>query len=134
MALTGFHCTVSNDVSHIAADIAQFEVCFPIVEQFVGMTIPVIPFVNILSPKWSLPILKLPKNMSCSIQGQCLKYPWLATPHQLVSTMWDSVRTVTMIGSRHIPRNLAIVNYNDKIVYAGHHAECNLCGKWYHIS
>ena len=51
MALTGFHCTVSNDVSHIAADITQFEVCFPIVEQFVGTTIPVIPFVNILSPK-----------------------------------------------------------------------------------
>ena len=76
--------------------------------------------------------------MSCSIQGKCLKYlsnsNQMATPHQLVSTMWDSVRTVTMIGSRHIPRNLAIGNYNDKIVYAGRHAECNLCGKWYHIS
>ena len=51
MALNVFHCTVSNDVSHIAADITQFEVCFPIVEQFVGMTIRVIPFVGILSPK-----------------------------------------------------------------------------------
>ena len=68
MALNVFHCTVSNDVSHIAADITQFEVCFPIV------------------------------------------------------------------GSRHIPRNLAMGNYNDKIVYAGHPAKCNLCGKGYHIS
>ena len=137
MALNVFHCTVSNDVSHIAADITQFEVCFPIVEQFVGMTIRVILFVGILSPK-CLPILKLPKNMSCSIQGKCLKYlsnsNQMATLHQLVLTMWDSVRTVTMIGSRHIPRNLAIGNYNDKIVYAGHPAECNLCGKGYHIS
>ena len=38
------------------------------------------------------------------------------------------------IGSRHIPRKLAIGNYNDKIVYAGHPAECSLCGKGYHIS
>ena len=51
MALTVFHCTVSNDVSRIAADITQVEVCFPIVKQFVGMTIHVIAFVGILSPK-----------------------------------------------------------------------------------
>ena len=69
MALNVFHCTVSNDVSHIAADITQFEVCFPIVEQFVGMTIRVILFVGILLPK-CLPILKLPKNMSCSILSE----------------------------------------------------------------
>ena len=53
------------------------------------------------------------------LYSKCLKYlsnsNQMATPHQLVSTMWDSVRTVTMIGSRHIPRNLAIGNYNDKI-------------------
>ena len=79
MARPRFHHTVRIDVSRIAADITRAEVCFSIVERFVGMNIPAIQFVGTVAKvtsdseatkRWVLQhesVMLIRKN--CTIQG-----------------------------------------------------------------
>ena len=62
-----------------------------------------------------------------------VEYVWFRHWTHLVD-VFDGVRTVRMVRTRAIPRNLIIDDFLVKVSYVGQEPECDICGKKGHIA
>ena len=71
--------------------------------------------------------------VSVAAPSWCVFFPsWIHWTHLV--DVCDGVRTVRMVRTRAIPRNLIIDGFPVKVSYVGQEPECDICGKKGHIA